>query len=104
MKRILLACSAGMSTSLIVEKMKQVAKQQGKEYKIWATAVEDILDDEEPFDVCLIGPQVSSKYDEVVEITQEFADNIPVGIIEKEDYGRMNAEKILALAEKLLGE
>ena len=104
MTRILLACSAGISTSLIVEKMKKIAKEQNKDYKIWATAVENILDDDEPFDVVLIGPQVSSKFDRVVEITQEFGDDIPVGVIEKEDYGRMRAEKILAEAEKLLGK
>lgn len=104
MKRILLACSAGMSTSLIVEKMKTVAKEQGLEYEIWAQAVNEILDDEKPFDVCLIGPQVASKYNKVVKIAAEFGENIPVGIIDKEDYGRMRADKILDLAKELLND
>ena len=34
--RIMLACNAGMSTSLVVAKMQDVAKAHGKDYKIWA--------------------------------------------------------------------
>ena len=33
--RIMLACAAGMSTSLVVSKMQEAAKNQGKDYKIW---------------------------------------------------------------------
>ena len=48
-KRILLVCSAGMSTSLLVQKMKKVAESQGKKYEIWATPVDDIVDDDKEF-------------------------------------------------------
>ena len=40
MKKILLVCSAGMSTSLLVTKMKEAAKQMGEE--IEAKFIEDI--------------------------------------------------------------
>lgn len=36
MKRILLACSSGMSTSLLVTKMKAHAESIGEEAEIWA--------------------------------------------------------------------
>lgn len=36
MKRILLACSSGMSTSLLVIKMEQYAASLGDEKRIWA--------------------------------------------------------------------
>ena len=36
MKTILLVCSAGMSTSLLVTKMEAAAKEQGVEAKIFA--------------------------------------------------------------------
>lgn len=36
-KIIMLACSAGMSTSLLVSKMEAAAKQDGVDYKIFAT-------------------------------------------------------------------
>ena len=100
--KILLACSAGMSTSLIVQKMKKIAAEQNKNYVIWATAVDDIVDDEKSFDCCLIGPQVSGRVKDVEEAVAEYGDNIPVAIIDKDDYGKMRADKILALAERLL--
>lgn len=103
MTKILLACSAGMSTSLIVQKMRKLAEEQGKDYKIWATAVDNIIDDEESFDCCLIGPQVSGKIDVVKEAVEEYGGDIPIAVIDKDDYGKMRADKILALAEKILG-
>lgn len=38
MKNILLACSAGMSTSLLVTKMEEAAKVKGLEVTIWAVS------------------------------------------------------------------
>lgn len=104
MKKILLACSAGMSTSLIVLKMKKIAEEQGKEYDIWATSVDDIVDDEKSFDCCLIGPQVSARIEDVKESVAEYGDHIPVAVIQKDDYGKMRADMILALAEKIMEE
>lgn len=104
MKKILLACSAGMSTSLVVQKMRKVAAEQGKDYKIWATSASQIVEDDEPFDVCLVGPQLGGQLEDIKYDVAEYGDNIPVAVIDKNDYGKMNAENILALAEKLLGE
>ncbi|MEF1308445.1 PTS sugar transporter subunit IIB, partial [Vibrio owensii] len=39
MKKILLCCSAGMSTSMLVKKMEQAAEKQGIECKIDALSV-----------------------------------------------------------------
>ena len=36
MKKILLCCAAGMSTSLLVNKMKAAAEAKGEEVEIWA--------------------------------------------------------------------
>ncbi len=41
-KTIMLACSAGMSTSLLVSKMQKAAEAAGKDYKIFATSASDI--------------------------------------------------------------
>ena len=35
--KIMLACCLGMSTSVVVQKMKDAAKEQGKDYEIWET-------------------------------------------------------------------
>ena len=42
---IMLACCAGMSTSLVVSKMEEAAKAQGKDdYKIWAVEQGQVAD------------------------------------------------------------
>lgn len=56
--RIMLACCAGMSTSLVVSKMQDEAAKQGKDYKIWAVEQGQIEDELGNFDVLLLGPQV----------------------------------------------
>ena len=55
--RIMLACCAGMSTSLVVSKMQDEAAKQGKDYKIWAVEQGQIEDELGNFDVLLLGPQ-----------------------------------------------
>ena len=55
MKNILLACSAGMSTSLLVKKMEEVAKLKGIEVNIWAVSQDKAMKEIEKADVLLIG-------------------------------------------------
>ncbi len=56
----MLCCAAGMSTSLLVEKMKKEAEKQGIEANIWAVgANEKAKANGAKADVVLLGPQVS---------------------------------------------
>ena len=41
-KVIMLACAAGMSTSMLVQRMQDAAKAAGKDYKIFAKSTADI--------------------------------------------------------------
>ena len=103
-KTIMLACSAGMSTSLLVSKMQEAAKAQGKDYKIFATAASGIrekLDTEHP-DILLLGPQVQYMKDSVKRMTD--AAGIPMDVINMQDYGMMNGEKVLETAQSLIGD
>lgn len=104
-KKILLACAAGMSTSILVANMKKVAAAKGKDYLIWATAVDSIPDEEDGFDVVLVGPQMAKRIDEIIEFGEEFSghrNGVPVEIIPKENYGKVNGEAVLEQAERLL--
>ena len=58
MIKIMLACSAGMSTSLLVTKMESAAKENGIESQIWAIPESTIQNEIEKCDVLLLGPQV----------------------------------------------
>lgn len=97
---ILLACAMGMSTSLVVNKMKEAAKLQGKDYKIWATDIDSIDEEEERFDIVMVGPQVAWRKDEVEDAVDGVA---PVVVIDKENYGKCDGAAVIAQAEKVLG-
>ena len=95
MTKILLACAMGMSTSLLVSKMKEAANDLDGEYKIWAIDI-DSIDDEDDYDIVLLGPQVSYKLKEVIEDVDN--KDIPIHVIDKMDYGTCNGEAVLKFA------
>jgi PTS system cellobiose-specific IIB component len=59
-KTIMLVCSAGMSTSLLVTKMQKAAEEKGLETDIFAVSASDADNslEEKNVDVLLLGPQV----------------------------------------------
>ena len=102
-KTIMLACAAGMSTSLLVNRMQEAAKAGSKDYEIFATSTSDIdnaITQHHP-DVLLLGPQVSYMKNEVK--TKTDAAGIPMDVINMMDYGMMKGDAVLASAEKLMG-
>ncbi|UTR13853.1 PTS sugar transporter subunit IIB [Salipaludibacillus sp. LMS25] len=101
MLKIMLACSAGMSTSLLVSKMEKVAEEKGIEAEIWAVAQDKVIPELPKVDVLLIGPQMrfmKKKYEaKAVEL------NVPVDVIDPVSYGRVNGEAVLTKALELVG-
>lgn len=94
MKNILLVCAAGMSTSMLVNKMKEAAKSKDEEIKIAATAGSEIENYIKEADILLLGPQVSYMKEDF-EKQYGGVDGIPVEIIDSLDYGTMNGKKVL---------
>lgn len=58
MKKIALFCSAGMSTSLLVTKMRKAAETKGIEVSIDAFAEATMTKKLEDVDAVLLGPQI----------------------------------------------
>ncbi|MGL4742590.1 MAG: PTS sugar transporter subunit IIB [Sarcina sp.] len=100
MKKILLVCSAGMSTSLLVSKMKISAKENGIECVINAVGEAEVDEYERDIDVVLLGPQVRFLFN---KFNAKFsAKGIPVSVINTVDYGTMNGAKVLKNALDLI--
>ncbi|WP_407325505.1 PTS sugar transporter subunit IIB [Lactobacillus johnsonii] len=102
-KKILLSCAGGFSTSLLVNKMKEAAKAEGKEYEIKAVTaaqVEDIIEKDAP-DCILIGPQIKYMEDQLKADANKH--DIPLEAIGMQDYGTMNGKNVISQAERLLG-
>lgn len=103
MIKIRLFCAAGMSTSVLVNKMKKAAEAKGIEADIEAfpeTLLQKQL--EEGIDVALLGPQVGYTLPKAKKACGE--KGVPVEVIPMVDYGMMNGEKVLNLAVKLAGK
>ena len=100
MKKIFLCCAAGMSTSMVVNKMRQAATQKGIEVEIHAVGMEEFDATLPNYDCCLLGPQIRYKFDEFNK--KATALNKPIAIINSMDYGMMRGDKILADALALM--
>lgn len=96
----LLVCAAGMSTSLLVNRMKEAAETKEIEFQIEAHPVGQIEKYGEAADVILLGSQV--RY-ELKNVKKMFLDK-PAEIINMQDYGTMNGAKVLDTALKLGGK
>lgn len=96
----LLVCVTGMSTSLLVNRMKEAAETKEIEFQIEAHPVGQIEKYGEAADVILLGPQV--RY-ELKNVKKMFLDK-PAEIINMQDYGTMNGAKVLDTALKLGGK
>lgn len=97
--KILLVCSAGMSTSLLVTKMEKAAKEKGIDVEIFALSAGEgkkILKD---VDLVLLGPQVRFMKNEFLKLA-----TVPVDVIDMMAYGRMEGEKVLNSALALLAQ
>ncbi len=101
-KTIMLVCSAGMSTSLLVTKMQKAAEDKGISADIFAVSASEADQhlESKNVDVLLLGPQVRFMK---TQFEQKLAPKgIPLDIINMADYGMMNGEKVLAQAESLM--
>ena len=98
MKKVILLCNQGMSTSALVAKMSAAAKNQGLDYSIAAYAVDTAKTNAADADVILLGPQVRYKLNFVKEI---FPDK-PVEVIDMASYGMMDGAAVVKRAQKLM--
>lgn len=97
---ILLCCSVGMSTSLLVSKMKKNAKDRGIDCKIWAVPIDVVKRELGSADVLLLGPQVRYMLPDFKALCDK--KGIPVDVIDIVHYGVFNGKEVLDSAIKLI--
>ena len=99
-KRIVLFCAAGMSTSLLVNKMKQAAAKIGKDYDIAAYSLNEEEKEAPTADVILLGPQVRYA---LAKLKAKYPGK-PVEGIDMRMYGMMDGEGTIEFARKLMND
>ena len=93
MKRILLLCAMGMSTSLLVRKLEKQAEEEDYKCEIDACSAFDVDEFPKEPDLIVLGPQVRHRL-------EEFRDKYPkkkVIALDTVLYGRMDAKSILTI-------
>lgn len=104
MKRIVLACAAGMSTSMVVTRMEKEAAVRGLSYQIYAIPEQNLREELQNYPgeiaVVLLGPQVRFKLAENKKLTD--GEQIPIAVIDLLAYGTLNGAKVLDQALALI--
>ncbi len=98
--KILLVCCAGMSTSMLVQRMDKAAKAKGVDVTIDAVPIHGVEKAINDYDIIMLGPQVRTHKAKL----EEMGKGKPVVLIDMRDYGMMNGEKVLDFAFKTLEE
>lgn len=97
MKSIILACAAGMSTSIVVSKMKKEAENRGLNLNIYAIpegSLEEELDaTSDEVLAILLGPQVRFMKEKAKKLGEP--KGIAVDVMDTMLYGTANGAKIL---------
>lgn len=99
-KTIMLVCNAGMSTSMLVNKMNQVVEKENKEYTIFAVSTSRVQEEvgSKKIDMILLGPQIRYMEDSI----KNQVGDVSVHVIDMLDYGTMNAGHVLQTVEDYL--
>ena len=99
-KRIVLFCAGGMSTSLLVNKMREAAVAYGKDYSIDAYGLSSVDKYGPDADCILLGPQV--RY--ALKQLQEKFPGKPIDGIDMRVYGMMDGKGAVDIARKLMND
>lgn len=97
--KVLLMCANGLSTGMLMTKMKQWAAKTGADLEIKAIPVDDCDRLYKNYDVLLLGPQMSYRLDDV----KKMAPDRPSAVIAPADYGMGNVENIMKMINGMLG-
>lgn len=101
MKKILLLCGAGISTSLLVSKLEEASAMLGKtEYEFDATTIEQADKYVPEADVVLVAPQIKFQ---IGSLQRRFPD-AKFTAMDMHMFGAIDGEAIIELAERTIEE
>ncbi|UOQ46706.1 PTS sugar transporter subunit IIB [Gracilibacillus caseinilyticus] len=98
--KLLLVCSAGMSTSILVNKMQQAAAENDVTAEIHAIAESDLQQHVEGSDVVLIGPQIRYLEKNIRQTVEPFG--VKCDVMDQSAFGMMRGDQILEQARQLM--
>ena len=100
MIKIRLFCAAGMSTSILSEKMNEAAKIKGIEADIKAFPKSRLSRHLQGVDIVLLGPQIRHSFTSISKVCK--TEGVPVEVISNTDFRRMDGVKTLEFALRII--
>lgn len=100
MRKIVLMCAAGMSTSVLVKKIQEAAAAINYECSVAAYPTSEAAKEGADADIILLGPQVRFQLNKIKS-------QCPGKIVETIDmrmYGRMDGKGVLEFAKAKMGD
>ena len=91
--KVIMVCSGGMSSSMIVDAVKKEAAKENFDLEIVAVGTEAFENEIGDYDLGLVAPQVRHRLDKFKKVGE--AVNKPVDVIEPMGYTPIGAPKIL---------
>lgn len=103
MKRMMLVCSTGLTTDILVTKIVKTIFLNNLGIDVLAINAHQAIDEykKRKPDIVLLSPQVRYMKKDLALLTE--IDQIPLVVIDMKDYGLLDGETILYKAMKLLG-
>lgn len=95
MKNILLICSAGITSGMIVKEMQEATDEISTSVKVWSAGVADARDEVEKADIVLLSPPAAYLKSTFVELVSE---GIPVKAVPTDLYAKADGLKIIEFA------
>lgn len=99
--KVLLVCSGGMSSAIVVKAIETEAKRVGMDIKLKAIGTGQYEDEVlEGWDLVLVAPQVRHRLDTFRKTAEELG--IPIAVISPQGYSPMGGPKVIEEIKKLI--
>lgn len=101
--KILLVCSGGMSSAIVVKAIEKEADKHGLAYEVKSVGSGEFAEEiKRGWDVALVAPQVRHRMSFFQETAAGY--NVPVALIPPQGYSPMGGAVILAEINKILSK
>ena len=94
--KIALVCAGGMSTSMLVARMRKAAEEDDVIEAYGYKELDEFIDD---YDIVLVGPQIAYDYDVIEAKAKEHGKK--VRLITPQAFGSLDGKTILDLAKEV---
>lgn len=96
--KILLCCAGGLSSSVVMKKVRKYMEEKGEEVTIDAVGVSEVYEKAKNYDVVLTAPQVRNRFADI----QKDAGDTPVAAMNPQDYAIGNAANIIKQVKSVI--